>query len=376
MLDLLRQTFQRHAARLRQLSLALLHLAVLRNALGLVAVRHHQERVARIRHPLESKDLHRRRRPGFRNRPPAVVEHRANLAKRVADNVAVAGLQRSVLHQHRRHSAAPAIQLRFDHRTHSRTIRRSLQVAQIGHQADHLLQQVQVRPLLRRNIHEHGRSAPCLRLQSAIRQLLLHLVGIRIRLVDLVHRHDDRHIRRLRVVDRLQRLRHHAIVRRNHDDHDVRDLRAARTHPCKRLVTRSIQEHDLAPERRRIRLRDLHLVSADVLRNSASLTRRHIRRTNRIQQRSLTVIDVAHNRNHRRPRNLDHPRRIFQEAFDRLVLQLLFDRDHRRVRAKLPRHVLHQVRRPATGSPSRTRPSSAASQSGPCRAHPASPPGP
>ena len=125
---------------------------------------------------------------------------------------------------------------------------------QIGHQADHLQQQVEVHPLLGRHIDEHRAAAPLFGNQSAVAKLLLHAVRLGLRLVDLVHRHDDRHVRRLRVVDRLQRLRHHAVVGRDDDHHNVGDLGAARAHPGKRLVTRRIQEDDLAPKRRRIRL--------------------------------------------------------------------------------------------------------------------------
>ena len=69
---------------LRQLRLALLHLAVLRNALGLVAVRDDEERVARIRHAFETEDLDRRRWAGLVDRASAIVEHRADLAEGIA----------------------------------------------------------------------------------------------------------------------------------------------------------------------------------------------------------------------------------------------------------------------------------------------------
>ena len=39
--------------------------------------------------------------------------------------------------------------------------------------------------------------------------------------VDLGDRHDDRHLGRTRVVDRLDGLRHHAVVGRDHEDRDV-----------------------------------------------------------------------------------------------------------------------------------------------------------
>ena len=198
-------------------------------------------------------------------------------------------------------------------------------------------------PLLGRDVDEHRASAPCLRLQAAIGKLLLDLIRIGFRLIDLVHRHDDRHIRRLRVVDRLQRLRHHAVIRRHHDHDDVGDLRAACTHAGKGLVTRRIEEHDLAPKRRRIRLGDVNLVRTDVLRDATGFARRHIRRADRVQQRGLTVVDVTHDRDHRRAVDLDHSGRIFEEAFDGLVLQLLFDRDDLGVRTELARDLLHQL---------------------------------
>ena len=51
-------------------------------------------------------------------------------------------------------------------------------------------------------------------------------VGSRLGLVDLVDRDHDRHVGRLRVVERLDRLRHHAVVGRDHEDRDVGGLRA------------------------------------------------------------------------------------------------------------------------------------------------------
>ncbi len=86
------------------------------------------------------------------------------------------------------------------------------------------------------------------------------------------------------MIDRFERLRHHAVIRRHHDDDDVGDFGAARTHTGKGFVTRRIEEHDLAPERRRILLRNLHLVGADVLRDSARFAGRNFGFANRIQQ--------------------------------------------------------------------------------------------
>ena len=45
----------------------------------------------------------------------------------------------------------------------------------------------------------------------------------------------------------------------------------------------------------------LDVIRADVLRDSAGFGPGHIGRTNGIEQRSLSVIDVAHDGDHRRP---------------------------------------------------------------------------
>ena len=69
--------------------------------------------------------------------------------------------------------------------------------------------------------------------------------GFGVRLVDLVDRHDDRHVRRLRVVDRFARLRHDAVVGRDDEHDDVGHLRAAGAHQGERFVARRVEEHDV-----------------------------------------------------------------------------------------------------------------------------------
>ncbi len=102
LLDLLGEAFERDAGALGELRFALLHLAVLGDALGLVAVRHDQEGVAGIRHAFEAEDLDRCGRAGFGDGAAAIVEHGADLAEGVADDVAVAGTEGSVLDEDRR----------------------------------------------------------------------------------------------------------------------------------------------------------------------------------------------------------------------------------------------------------------------------------
>ena len=73
--------------------------------------------------------------------------------------------------------------------------------------------------------------------------------AIRLRQVDLVDRDDQRHAGILGVRDRLDRLRHDRVVRRDDEDDDVRDLRAARTHGRERFVARRVEERDVLAAR-------------------------------------------------------------------------------------------------------------------------------
>ena len=113
--------------------------------------------------------------------------------------------------------------------------------------------------------------------------------------VDLVHRHDDRHLGRARVRDRLARLRHDAVVGRDDEHRDVGDLGAAGAHRREGLVARRVEEGDLPAV-------DLGLVGADVLRDPAGLGLDDRRLADRVEQRRLAVVDVAHDRDDRRAR--------------------------------------------------------------------------
>ncbi len=121
--------------------------------------------------------------------------------------------------------------------------------------------------------------------------------GVGAFLVDLVHRHHDRHIGGLRVVDGFHRLRHHAVVSGDHQDRDVGGLRTAGTHGGERLVTGGVDEGDRALVA--VQLGE-DLVGADVLSDAAGLALAHVGLTDGVQQAGLSVVDVTHHRHHRR----------------------------------------------------------------------------
>ena len=187
----------------------------------------------------------------------------------------------------------PRSSLRFEHRAHAGPRRIGFQILHVRDQQNHFEQQIEIRLGLRRNRHHDGVAAPIFRQQAAIGELLLDPLRLGVRLVDLVDRDDDRNLGRLGVVDGFERLRHHAVVGRHHQHHDIGDLRAAGAHAGERFVTRRVDEHDLLAVL-------LDVIRADVLRDAAGFVLRHVGQPDRIQQRSFAVIDVAHDGDHGR----------------------------------------------------------------------------
>src|SRR6185312_12132182 len=168
----------------------------------------------------------------------------------------------------------------------------------VGSQHDRLEQRLDVGAELRRDVDEHRVATEVLGHQAVLGELPADLGRIGTFLVDLVDRHHDRHIGRLRVVDGLHRLRHDAVVGGDHQDRDVGGLRTAGTHGGERLVTGGVDEGDRSNRAVEIHL---DLVRADVLGDAAGLFLADVGLADGVQQSGLAVVDVAHDRDHRWP---------------------------------------------------------------------------
>ena len=97
------------------------------------------------------------------------------------------------------------------------------------------------------------------------------------------------------MVDGFYCLRHYGVVGCDDYDCKVGHLSTSCTHGCEGLVSRSVKEGDSLP------VRKLHVVRSDVLGDTARLTGDHIGLADIVKEGSLTVVNVSHDRNHRRP---------------------------------------------------------------------------
>jgi hypothetical protein len=89
--------------------------------------------------------------------------------------------------------------LRLDHRAHGAPPRVGLEVQDLGLQQDLVEQFGDVRPALRRDLLRQHLPAELLEHDVVREELLLHPLRVRLRQVDLIDRHDDRHARVARV---------------------------------------------------------------------------------------------------------------------------------------------------------------------------------
>ena len=213
----------------------------------------------------------------------------------------------------------------------------------VGDEADHLFEQVEVDALLRGDFDELGVAALVGGLQAARGELLDDLGGVGLGLVDLVDGDDDRHVGGAGVVDGFEGLGHDAVVGCDDDDDDVGDLGSAGTHAGEGLVTGGVEEDDLATEGGGVGLGDFDLVGADVLGDAAGFAGGDVGGADGVEQRGFAVVDVAHDGDDRRTDDLDHAGGVFEEAFDGFVLELLFDGDDGGVGAELAGDVFDEL---------------------------------
>src|SRR3954449_5087641 len=259
-----------------------------------------EERVTGPRHGGEADDLHRPRGQGLLELVAVLVEQRPDAPVGVAGHDRVALAQRAALDQHCGDGATALVQLALDDHTLRVLLGVGAQVQRgVGGQQDRRGELVEALTGGRGDVDEHRVAAVLLGHQPVLGELLTDLGGVGPLLVDLVDRDHDRHLGGLGVVERLDRLRHDAVVGR-HDQHDdVGDLRASGTHRGERLVTRGVDEGDRTLVA--LELGD-DLVGADVLGDPTGLLRHHIAVPQGVQELRLPVVDVTHDGHDRRTR--------------------------------------------------------------------------
>ena len=208
-----------------------------------------------------------------------------------------ADLERAPLHKHRRDRPAAAIEPGLDDRAFRAAVRVGDEIEQLGLQRDRLEQLVEIGSFGRRHFDRERVAAERLDLHVVLQELLHHPLRIGFGLVDLVDGDDDRRFGCFGVANCLDGLRHDAVVGGHDQNDDVGDFRAARAHCGEGGVAGRVDEGDRFAAGRN------DLVGADVLSDAAGFARHHIGVADRVEQRRLAVVDMAHDGDDRRARN-------------------------------------------------------------------------
>ena len=121
-------------------------------------------------------------------------------------------------------------------------------------------------------------TAPFFHQVVEVGKFFLNLVRVSAWLINLVDCENDRHTGSGSMVECFHGLRHHSIISSHDDDNDVGNLCTTGTHSGKRLVTRGVEECDAAA------VFQFHIICADVLGDTTSLTSNHVSVTDVVEQ--------------------------------------------------------------------------------------------
>jgi len=192
------------------------------------------------------------------------------------------------LDQHGGHGTTAAVEFGFDDGAFGCTVGIGLQVENFRLQADHFEQLVDIRFLGGGDFDIHHLATHRFDLDLVLQEVGADAVRLGVGFVDLVDGDNDRNLRGLGMMNRLDRLRHHAVIGSHNQNNNICDLGAARAHGGERRMAGRIDESNLGSRWRG------DLIGADMLGDATGFARCHLGRSDSVEQRSLAVVDVAH----------------------------------------------------------------------------------
>ena len=167
--------------------------------------------------------------------------------------------------------------MRLNHQTLRRHISVGFQFLHIGNKQHHVEKFIKIFACFCAYRHHDCITAPFLRIELIFAcQLCFYAINIRALFVDLVDCNNYFRIGATGEFNRLNRLRHHAVICRHHDNYNIRKRRAVLAKCSKRFVPWRIKQSNRTtiPPR---------LVCANMLRNTACFTFNYLRIKNCVE---------------------------------------------------------------------------------------------
>ena len=275
------------------------------------------EIVTSLGHLIPTHGQHRHTWEGLIHLRTVLVKHGADPPRHRTSNESVTSPQRSPLDDEGGDRSPTLVELRFDDRAGRGNGRIGTELFQLRDEIDVLEQLIDAFSGECRHLGTDYLAAQRLDHETVFGELSAHRVGVGCLQIDLVDRDHDRNVGRLGMADRLNRLRHDPVVGCHDEDDDIGHLGSAGAQCGESLVTRGIDEGDLA-------ISDLRLIGADVLCDTSGLTSDHVGTPDRIQQLCLAMVDMAHDGHHGRSEDqfggiiVEHLLGTYERRFDLL----------------------------------------------------------
>ena len=241
----------------------------------------------------EAENLNRSRRASFLDLLTMIVDQGTDTAPRRTGNHRITDPKGAALDEDGGHRTSTDVEVRLQNDALGSALGSRAKILDLGDEQDLIEQFVNADVLQRRNPLEDRVATPLLGNEVVLGHASDRFVDVGVLSVDLVDRHDDRHLGRLRVIDRLDGLRHDAVVGGHHQDDDVGGLSTTGSHLGERSVARRVDEGDLLPIA-------LDLIRTDVLGDAAGLAVSDVGVSDAVEQQRLAVVDVTHHGDHRR----------------------------------------------------------------------------
>ena len=170
----------------------------------------------------QTEDFHRNGRTCFQHFLTQFVTHRTNTAIFEATQNDVALVQSTFAYQNGSNRTTTFIQEGFDNRAACHTFTNRFQLQNFSLQQDGVQQVINTGTRFRRNWDELCFTAPLFRHNAVLGEFVLNAIEVSFWLIDFVHRNNQRNLRRFRVLDSFDGLRHHAVVCCNNQNNDIR----------------------------------------------------------------------------------------------------------------------------------------------------------
>ena len=222
-----------------------------------------------------------------------LIEHSLNTSPwSTSDNV-ITNLQRTIRHKNRTYITTTLIEWWLNNSSCSLTVRVSFKIHHIGFKKDFVKKLIYSQSLLSTNLLTLILTTPLFNKQIHLWQVFTYLIRVSSWLINLIDSEYHWYTSSLCMSNSLLGSRHDWVVRRNDDNHDIGNLCTTSTHSSKGFVTRSIKESNLTA------ILQCYTICTDMLGNTTCLTSNHIRVTDMVEQRSLTMVNMTHDSNDR-----------------------------------------------------------------------------